>query len=243
MTTANGPEGREGRTAPGPDGLTGADGPPVWKALAVPLGLNLVLPLAVFYGLRSQGVGQLTALTLSGAAPAGRVLWTLARRRTADGFDLFVIGMLAVRVVTSLLSAGPRVLLVKDASLSVAAGLWILGSLLAARPFAFQLAQYWSTPAAAEGRAAAWHTSPALRGGLTALTVMWGGAQVLDCAIGVLVALTCPVEAVPALNRGKGLALLGLVAVVTLLYSRSRARRYGVPLFGTRPPGPAAAPR
>ncbi|MBB4889651.1 hypothetical protein FHS38_005727 [Streptomyces netropsis] len=219
---------------------------PAWRALAAPLLFDVALPLTVYYVLRSQGTGQWQALMLSGTVPVGRVAVMLAARRHVAGFETFMIGMLAVRVVTSLFTGDPRVLLVKDACLSVAAGVWILGSLLTARPFAFQMGQYWSAPAAQHGRDAAWHRSPALRGALTRLTVLWGCGQVLDCVVGVTIATTCAVEAVPALNRAKGLALLGLAAIVTVLYSRHCARRRGLSLFGTVPlrtRHPRVAPR
>ncbi|MGX8910102.1 VC0807 family protein [Streptomyces netropsis] len=208
---------------------------PAWRAWAAPFLFDVALPLTVYYVLRSQGTGQWQALMLSGTVPVGRVAVMLAARRHVTGFETFMIGMLAVRVITSLFTGDPRVLLVKDACLSVAAGAWILGSLLTARPFAFQMGQYWSAPAAQHGRDVAWHRSPALRGALTRLTIWWGCGQVLDSVVGVTIATTCAVEVVPALNRAKGLALLGLVAIVTVVYSRHCARRRGLSLFGTVP--------
>ncbi|MET9646384.1 VC0807 family protein [Streptomyces syringium] len=208
---------------------------PAWRALAAPFLFDVALPLTVYYVLRSQGTGQWQALMFSGTVPVGRVAVMLAARRHVTGFETFMIGMLAVRVITSLFTGDPRVLLVKDACLSVAAGAWILGSLLTARPFAFQMGQYWSAPAAQHGRDVAWRRSPALRGALTRLTMWWGCGQVLDSVVGVTIAMTCAVEAVPALNRAKGLALLGLAVIVTVLYSRHCARRRGLSLFGTVP--------
>ncbi|MFF8955361.1 VC0807 family protein [Streptomyces sp. NPDC014894] len=219
-----------------PNGRTGtAQDLPAWRTAAVAALFTLVLPPAVFYVLLSRGVGQWLALTLSGAIPAVRMLVEVAARRRVDSFEAFMIAMLAVRVVTSLLTGSPRVLLVKDAGLAAAAGLWILGSLLAAKPFAFQAGQCLHGPVAAGARAAAWTVSPALRRGLTRLTLLWGGAQLLDCAAGVLVALLLPVEAVPLLNRAKGLALLGVVSGVSVFYSRRHGRRHDLSLFGAPP--------
>ncbi|MFD7135820.1 VC0807 family protein [Streptomyces sp. NPDC059894] len=208
---------------------------PTWWTAAAPLLFAVVLPLAVFYVLRSQGTSQWLALTLSGAVPAVRMAVEAATRRRVDSFEAFMIVMLAVRIVTSLLTGSPRVILVKDAGLAAAAGLWILGSLLVAKPFAFQAVQTWHRPTAARTREAAWSVSPALRSGLTRLTVLWGCAQLLDCGAGVLVALLLPVESVPALNRVKGLALLCAVALVTVFYSRRYGRRHALSLFGSPP--------
>ncbi|WUF74837.1 hypothetical protein OG749_44770 [Streptomyces nojiriensis] len=195
----------------------------------------MALPLAAFYVLRSQGISQWLALTLSGAVPAVRMAVEVATRRRVDSFEVFMIGMLAVRIVTSLLVGSPRVILVKDAGLAAAAGFWILGSLLMAKPFAFQAGQSWHGPTAARTREAAWRVSPALRSGLTRLTVLWGCAQLLDCGAGVLVALLLPVESVPALNRAKGLALLCAVVLITVSYSRRYRRRHALSLFGSSP--------
>ncbi|MFG2296597.1 VC0807 family protein [Streptomyces sp. NPDC048603] len=218
-----------------PNGRTGTPDVPTWRTVATPVLFTVALPLAVFYVLRSQGVSQWLALTLSGAVPAVRMAFEAAARRRVNGFEAFMIGMLAVRIVTSLLTASPRVILVKDAGLGAAAGLWILGSLLVAKPLAFQVGQYWNGPAAARAREAAWSVSPALRSGLTRLTVLWGCAQLLDCGAGVLVALLLPVEAVPALNRAKGLAVLCAVLLVTIAYSRRHGRRHALSLFGSAP--------
>ncbi|MER6913573.1 VC0807 family protein [Streptomyces sp. NPDC000594] len=218
-----------------PNGRTGTQKPPPWRTVAAPILFTLVLPLAVFHVLRSQGFSQWLALTLSGAVPAVRMAVEAATRRRMNSFEAFMIGMLAVRVATSLLTGSPRVVLVKDAALAAAAGLWILASLRVAKPFAFQAGQYLHGPAAARAREAAWTVSSTLRGGLTRLTALWGCAQLLDCAAGVLVALLLPVEAVPALNRAKGLALLGAVALVSIAYSRRYGRRHALSLFGSPP--------
>ncbi|MEH6374237.1 VC0807 family protein [Streptomyces sp. KLMMK] len=218
-----------------PNGRTGTQDMPAWRTAAAPILFAVVLPLAVFYVLRSQGISQWLALTLSGAVPAVRMAVEAVTRRRVHSFEAFMIGMLAVRIVTSLLTGSPRVILVKDAGLAAAAGLWILGSLFVAKPFAFQVGQYWHVPTAARNRETAWGVSPALRSGLTRLTVLWGCAQLLDCGAGVLVALLLPVEAVPALNRAKGLALLCAVALITVSYSRRYGRRHALSLFGSAP--------
>ncbi|MFD7629748.1 VC0807 family protein [Streptomyces sp. NPDC059851] len=218
-----------------PNGRTGTPDMPTWRTAAAAFLFTVALPLAVFYVLRSQGTSQWLALTLSGAVPAVRLAVEAATRRRVNGFEAFMIGMLAVRLVTSLLSGSPRVILVKDAGLGAAAGLWILGSLLAAKPFAFQAGQSWHGPTAAAARDAAWRVSPTLRSGLTRLTVLWGSAQLVDCAAGMLVALLLPVESVPALNRAKGLALLCAVVLATVSYSRRYRRRHALSLFGSTP--------
>ncbi|MEU2390383.1 VC0807 family protein [Streptomyces sp. NPDC007369] len=218
-----------------PNGRTGTHDTPAWRAAATAILVAAALPPAVFYVLRSQGISQWLALTLSGAVPAVRMAVTAATQRRVNGFEAFMIGMLAVRIVTSLLTGSPRVILVKDAGLGAAAGLWILGTLLTAKPFAFQAGQSWLGPATAAAREAAWHVSPALRSGLTRLTALWGCAQLLDGAAGMLVALLLPVEAVPALNRAKGLALLSAVLLATLSCSRRYRRRHALSLFGSTP--------
>ncbi|MFD0271678.1 VC0807 family protein [Streptomyces sp. NPDC127106] len=218
-----------------PNGRTGIHRMPTWRAAATAILFTVVLPLAVFYVLRAQGISQWLALTLSGAVPAVRMAVEAATRRRVNGFETFMIGMLAVRIMTSLLTGSPRVILVKDAGLGAAAGLWILTSLLTAKPFAFHAGQTWHGPTAAAAREAAWRASPTLRSGLTRLTVLWGCAQLLDCGAGVLVALLLPVEAVPALNRAKGLVLLCAVILVTVAYSRRYGRRHALSLFGSTP--------
>ncbi|MEU3753970.1 VC0807 family protein [Streptomyces olivoreticuli] len=207
------------------------------RALLVPLAVNIVLPLAVYYILRAQGAAQWQALLLSSVVPAVHALGTAVLRRRLEFFDLFVVGLLAVSAATSLISGNPRVLLLKDAALPALLGLWILATLLAARPFAFRFGERLRTGAAVEDAERAWQEMPEYRSALRGLTTLWGCVQLLDAALSTVLALTLPVDVVPLVGRIQSFTLLGLVIVATVRRSRRFRAQHGRSLFGTGGPG------
>ncbi|MEW1654998.1 VC0807 family protein [Streptomyces sp. NPDC093707] len=206
------------------------------RAVCVPLAVNLLLPLALYYVLRARDVAQWQALLLSGVVPAVHALGTALVRRRIEVFDLLVVVLLAVSAGTSAISGSPRVLLLKDAGIPAALGLWILGTLPAARPFAFHFGDRLRGPDGAAAADRAWRELPEFRGALRRLTVLWGGAQMLDAALSALAACTLPVDVVPVIGRIQSLAILGAVVVLTVRRSRAFRGRHGIPLFGPQAP-------
>ncbi|KOT50673.1 MULTISPECIES: VC0807 family protein [Streptomyces] len=204
-----------------------------WGPLTRSLTINAVLPLALFYALRAQGAEQWLALLLSSAVPALRVVWTVATGRRADSIDLFVAGLLAISAATSLISGSPRVLLLKDVGMSVALGAWITGSLLTQRPFAYHFGIRLGGESAERDRL--WESTPALRQELRKLTAIWGGGQLLDATVGVITALTLPVDVVPLIGRCQTAVVLGATVLITLRRARRFRARHGVSLLGSRP--------
>ncbi|MFC4514380.1 VC0807 family protein [Streptomyces ehimensis] len=209
------------------------------RALLAPLTISVALPLAVYYALRAQGIAQWQALLLSSAIPAAHALVTALVRRRAEVFDLLIVALLAVSAVTSLISGSPRVLLLKDAGLPAVLGVWILGTLFAARPFAFQFGRRLRDPAAEEEAERVWDGMPEFRAALRGLTMLWGGVELLDAALSTVEALSLPVDVVPVLGRFQSIALIALLVVVTIRRSRAFRARHGLGLFGVRP---AASP-
>ncbi|WP_208853186.1 VC0807 family protein [Streptomyces albofaciens] len=215
-----------------------------WAPLTRSIVINAVLPLALFYVLRARGAEPWLALLLSSTIPALRVAWTVATRRRADSIDLFVTGLLTVSAATSLISGSPRVLLLKDVGMSVALGAWITSSLLARRPFAYHFGVRLGGGSAERDRL--WETTPALRRELRKLTALWGGGQLLDATIGVVTALTLPVDVVPLIGRCQTVVVLGATVLITLRRARRFRTQHGMSLLGTRsstaPPKAQEAP-
>ncbi|MFF4157886.1 VC0807 family protein [Streptomyces sp. NPDC001678] len=208
------------------------------RALLVPLAISVALPLAVYYALRAHGTAQWQALLLSSAIPAAHALVTAVVRRRAEVFDLLIVALLAVSAVTSLISGSPRVLLLKDAGLPAVLGVWILGTLFAARPFAFQFGRRLRGPEEEAERL--WDGMPEFRAALRSLTMLWGGIELLDAALSTVEALSLPVDVVPVLGRFQSIGLIALIVVVTIRRSRGFQARHGMGLFGVRPAGAPA---
>ncbi len=150
--------------------------------------------------------------------------------------------LLAVAALAALMGGSTRVLLYKDAVLSLVVGGWVLSTGFTRRPLAFQLGQRLHRGAAARARSRAWQDSSDFRQGLRVLTLVWGAEQLLDGGIGTLAALTLPADTVPLLTRLQSLVLLALAAVVTAAYTRRFRTRHGLPLFGIPAPATTARP-
>lgn len=102
---------------------------------------DLVVPLALFYGLRAAGVGIYLAL-LAGALASGiTAVFVVATRRRLDGIAVFVVTTMLLSVGVSLLTGSTRFLLAKEGWLTAGTGVWFLGSLWARRPLAFQFSR------------------------------------------------------------------------------------------------------
>ncbi|MEU5083178.1 VC0807 family protein [Streptomyces eurythermus] len=227
-----------------PQGALGSRPPRPSRTLRGPLlslAVDILLPLLVYYAARALGADQGPALLLSGAPPALRLLTGVVRHRRVDGVDLFLTVLLVAAALVSLIGGGPRVLLFKNAALSLAVGAWALGTAFTRRPLAFQLGQRMHRGEAVRARAGLWQDSAPFRRGQRALTLLWGAEQFLDGGVGALAAATLPPDTVPLLDRAVSLTLLSLAAAVTAGYARRFRIRHALPLFGA--PAPATAPR
>ncbi|UJB45750.1 hypothetical protein HRD51_37700 [Streptomyces sp. A1-5] len=213
-----------------------------WRAVAVPLTVNILLPLVLYYVLRAQGVAEWQALLLSGVVPAAHALGTALVRRRIDLFDLLVVVLLAVSAGLSAISGSPRVLLLKDAGIPAALGLWMLGTLFGARPFVFHFGRRLRGSAGEAEAERAWRELPEFRGALRGMTALWGGAQLLDAALSTVWAWELPVDLVPVVGRIQSFAILGAMVVLTARRSRAFRADHGTPLFGLRTQNAADAP-
>ena len=174
------------------------------RAVFVALGLDLGLPLAVFYGLRGAGVSQWWALVLSASIPAVMVLVRFLRYRHVDFAALFVLTLLALGLVLSALTGNPRALLVRDAWVGMAggvAGLWLLASVIHGRPGLFVLFRSFVLakvgPEGLVAWEARWETEAAFRRNLRRLTLVWGIALLLSALVQLIAAYTAPIDLAP----------------------------------------------
>jgi hypothetical protein len=114
--------GRSGRSAPG--AVAGAV-------------VDVVLPLAVYYGLRAAGVGIYLALLGGALACAAGAAVTLARTRRVTGMTGYVLTMMLLSTGVALLVGSPRFLLAREGWITGVTGLWFIASLATHRPLAY----------------------------------------------------------------------------------------------------------
>lgn len=202
---------------------------------------DLVVPLVLFYGLRSAGVGIYLAL-LAGALVSGvMAVVVVATQRRLDAVAVFVLSTMLLSVGVSLLTGSARFLLAKEGWLTAVTGVWFLGTLRARRPLAF----HFSRPLL-EGRLgwpadwdAVWERAPRFRRMWRISTALWGIGTLLDSVVRVVMAYTLPVDLVPALSSAMyAVTSVVLVGVTNIYYRAAGAYLPGSALYRT---GPAQA--
>ncbi|WP_344416464.1 VC0807 family protein [Amycolatopsis minnesotensis] len=182
--------------------------------------VDVVLPLACYYALRAFDVSETTALVVSGLPPALRVAATFARTRRLDAMGLFVVLLVLLNLGTAAITGDARLLLVRGGWLSLLVAGWLLGSLvLGGRPVTY-LACRSLLPGKAGHLDHLWETRASFRRIWRLLTVLWGGATLLGCALNIVAAYTLPVDVVPALDTGWHIGSFVVLQIVTQILLR-----------------------
>ncbi|QUQ67255.1 VC0807 family protein [Kutzneria sp. CA-103260] len=192
------------------------------KAVVINLGVNLIAPLALFYGLRAAGMDQWLALMLGGVPPTVHALYTAIARRRLDGLALFTLTILIGSMATSFVLGSPRFLLAKDGWMTAVAGAWILIT-LCRTPFLHQFVQSLTTGDVHTRLAACWRDSPSYRHAMRVATAMWGVGLVLDAGVRVVLAYSLPVDQVPLISTLQYVAVYAVLEIGSRLYLRRKS--------------------
>ncbi|QYN24378.1 VC0807 family protein [Amycolatopsis sp. DSM 110486] len=186
-----------------------------FRSSAFALLIDIGAPVGGYYLLRAFGVVPVWALLLSGLPPALRVLYTAVTRRRVDGMGLFVLAIVAVSVVTTLLTGDARLLLVRNAWFSSLAGVWLLASLvIGRRPVTYKAART-LLPGKGAQLDDAWEQRPSFRRLWRVLAVVWGVGGLVHSGVSIAMAYTLPIDDVPALDTVVSIAFFVLLQVVT----------------------------
>lgn len=188
---------------------------------------DVVVPLALFYGLRGAGVGIYLTLVMAALFPAALATYRLIRKRQLDGLAIFMITTLLLNTAASVISGSPRLLLAREAWLTGITGIWFLVSSWTNRPMA-----YLYTRPLLEGRGrigpvgvswdTLWREIPRFRRIWRVSTVLWGLGLLADCAIRIIMAYTLPLDVVPGLNTALyGATTLALIVITNVYYIAS----------------------
>jgi hypothetical protein len=198
-----------------------------WRPVVAGLLVNVVVPLGLYYGLRGAGVAAVPALLVGAVLPAARTVWTAVRERRLDAVGVLVLVMMAVSVAMAAVTGDPRVLLARDSWGAAFFGLWLLGSLLTARPAVLALGAGVMPADRARAMLERWAGDPRLRADVVRVSALWGGAFLLDAAVRVWMAFALPVDAVPGLSTALTVGLLAVAAVLSRRRVRSLVRPAG----------------
>ena len=183
--------------------------------------LDVGVPLVLFYGLRLLGVNQWLALVLSGVIPVARLVYRIVKDRKLEVLTLFSLSMLVAGTGIALLTGDPRLLLARESYFTALIGLWMLGTLLARRPFIFEATVRLLPEETAQAWRNDWENAPEFRRVMRLLTVAWGAAFMIDSAARVVMAYTLPVDSVPLL----GAAVLVVMLIIVVQLSKAYGRR------------------
>jgi hypothetical protein len=169
------------------------------RAVVINLAINVVAPLALFYGLRAAGVDQWLALMLGAIPPTVHAVYGVVVRRKIDALALFTLSILGLSVATSFVTGSPRFLLAKDGWMTAVAGAWILITLVRT-PFLQQFLLSFTTGEQHQRFVLSWRDSSTYRHVMRMATVMWGVGLVLDAGVRFVLAYALPVDQVPLIS-------------------------------------------
>ncbi|MDT8912233.1 VC0807 family protein [Amycolatopsis sp. PS_44_ISF1] len=182
--------------------------------------LDVLVPLAVYYGLRAAGAGIYLSLLGGAAGSVAGAAVALARTRRVTALTGYVLTMMVLSTAVALIAGSPRFLLAREGWITGVTGVWFIASLAAPRPLVY----LFSRPLL-EGRLRwppawdrMWERSPRFRRMWRTSSLLWGVATLTDSAARVVMAYTMPVDLVPALGTALYVATSVVIVVVTNLY-------------------------
>ena len=214
--------------------------PPAWepgapspRALAPSLVGGALVPLAVYYLVRSHVHGDAPALMIAGAPAAGWVLIEWARKRRVDPIGLIVLfGFVAGIVASVALGGSAFVLKVRDSAFTALFGLACLISLAGRRPAMFFIGRALSAGNDPEKLRAydELYEMPTAPRTFALITLCWGVGLLVEAGMRVLLAVVLPTGAFLAASPVLAGVVFGGLFAFTIWFSK-RARRVGEQLY------------
>ncbi|GAA1191765.1 hypothetical protein MMF94_38435 [Pseudonocardia alaniniphila] len=199
----------------------------VIRANAMTVVFEVVVPMALFYGLRAAGVSQWWALMAGVLVAAPFVVWTIVRNRRVDLPALVTLSVLVLSVVLGLLSDDPRTLAIREgwtAALGGLFGVWMLVTVVVGRPAQLTLGRTIAeVKRGAEGAAAwaaRWETDARFRRGLRINTAVWGAVLLANAVAHVVLVYTLPIDLISLVTTVVWLGALACLITWHVWYLR-----------------------
>lgn len=190
------------------------------------LGVDIAVPLGVYYGLHALGASDFDALALSGVFPLARTLQQFAKTRTLNGLALVVLVVNVVGMLLTFVSGDARMMIAKDSIGSGVVGLVILVSAFTAQPIMTKAMRPFLTHGK-EDHEAAWERLLRDTRFTTVLrrsSYVWGVGFIVESALRVFGAFTLPVSTMVWLST---VIFVGSFAVI-MAVAGAAAREAGV---------------
>ena len=195
--------------------------------------VDIAVPLALYYGLKALGVGDLIALLVGVIPGLISSAVSLARERRTDLVGMAVVVSMVASTVVAVLGGDARLLLVRNAWISLPFAGITLWSLRHPKPLTYIVTQ------AMFARRAPlmdelWETNARFRDAWKWITVCWGIASIVDAIVRVVLSYTLPISVVPALDPVITIATIVVLQVPTIVLLR-RSGTYHLVFAPTRP--------
>jgi asparagine N-glycosylation enzyme membrane subunit Stt3 len=197
----------------------------VVRANVLTVVFEVIVPMALFYGLRAAGVSQWWALMAGVLVAAPYVLWTIVRNRKVDLVAMVTISVLVLSVVLGLLSDDPRTLAIREgwtAALGGLFGAWMLVTVFVGKPAQLTLgrtiAEVKRGAEGADAWAGRWDTDARFRRGLRINTAAWGGVLVVSAIAHVVLVYTLPIDLISLVTNVQWFAMLAALIIWHVWY-------------------------
>jgi hypothetical protein len=188
---------------------------------------EVLLPMAVFYGLRAVGVDQWWALMAGIVVAVPPVVVGIVRRRRIDLTAAFTLSIMVFSIVIGLLTDDPRALVVREGWIGLLLGLlgaWILVTVWVGKPALMVLgntiAVAKSGPEGARKWAGRYDAEPRFRHAIRVLSVVWGVALVIDTAVHVALVYLLPIDLVAIVSNVQWWVVLAALLTFHVWYIR-----------------------
>jgi hypothetical protein len=181
--------------------------------------VDIAVPLALFYGLKALGASDLTALVVGVVPGLISSAVSLARTRRTDLLGMAVVISMVASTVVAVMGGDARLLLVRNAWISLPFAGITLWSLRHPQPMTYVVTRaLFARRAAVMDRL--WETNARFRDAWKWITVWWGIATIIDGIVRVVVAYTLPISVVPATDPVITVATIVVLQVPTLVLLR-----------------------
>jgi hypothetical protein len=188
---------------------------------------EVLLPMAVFYGLRAVGVDQWWALMAAIVVAVPPVVVGIVRRRRIDLTAAFTLSIMLFSIVIGLLTDDPRALVVREGWIGLLLGLlgaWILVTVWVGKPALMVLGNTIAVAKAGPEGARKWagryDVEPRFRHAIKVLSLVWGSVLVLDTAVHVALVYLLPIDLVAIVSNVQWWVVLAALLTFHVWYLR-----------------------
>ncbi|TQJ15995.1 hypothetical protein FB475_0081 [Kribbella jejuensis] len=170
--------------------------------------VDIAVPLALYYGLKALGASDLTALLVGVIPGLISSAVSLVRSRRTDLVGMAVVISMVASTVVAVVGGDARLLLVRNAWISLPFAGITLWSLRHPEPMTYVVTRA-MMPRRAPIMDELWATNTRYREAWKWITVWWGIAAVVDAIVRVVLSYTLPISVVPATDP--------IITVVTIV--------------------------